>query len=405
VIHFPSARGNQVCRAEGTAPPHGRHRGPARRRPARTAAGGLVVAAILSFVWGCGRGAGAGAPGDGQQPTEIGPENIAIVTDGVLRTGPAISGTLAPVRDAQLRAQVGGSVLRTIADQGQHVVGGQELAEIDAAGLRDDELSARAAVISAQTAADYAVRQAQRYDTLFKAGAVSDRDRETVVEQDAQAQAALADARARLVTADKQLANTTVRAPFAGVVADRDVSVGDVVQVGTLLYTVVDPSQLQLQAAVPADQIAAVRVGQPVAFSLNGYGDRILRGSVLRISPIADPSTREIQVYAALPNPDNALIAGLYASGRIVTDSVRGLMVPIPAIDTRNLQPVVERIRHGRVERVGVQLGMRDAQANRVQIVAGVAAGDTLLRGAAQAIDPGTVVRVTAVTDTTTAER
>jgi membrane fusion protein (multidrug efflux system) len=341
----------------------------------------------------------------GQAPTDIGPENIAVVTQGVLRTGPAVSGTLAPVRDAQLRAQVSGSVLRILAEQGQHVQDGEELADIDAAGLRDAELSARSAVTSAQTAADYAVRQAQRYDTLFKAGAVSDRDLETVVQENAQAQAALADARARLVTAEKQLAYTVVRAPFAGVVADRDVSAGDVVQVGTQMFTVVDPSRLQLQAAVPADQIAAVRVGQPVAFSLNGYGDQIFRGKVLRISPIADPSTREIQVYATLPNPGDVLVAGLYASGRIVTDSIRGLTVSTAAIDTRNLQPTAERIRNGRVEHVDIRLGMRDSQANRVQILAGVALGDTLLRGTAQAIDPGTPVRVTPMTDTTTAER
>jgi len=340
-----------------------------------------------------------------QPPTQIGPENIAVVTEGVLRTGPVISGTLAPIRNAQLRAQVSGSVLRVEAEQGQRVSDGQVLAEIDAAGLRDAELSAKSAVTSAQTAASYAARQAQRYDTLYKAGAVSSTDLETVVQQNSQAQAALADARARQVTAEKQLGYTIIRAPFRGVVADRDVSAGDVVQVGTLLYTVVDPSQLQLEASVPADQIAAVRVGQPVTFSLNGYGDRTFRGNVLRISPIADPSTRQIEVYATLPNPNNALVAGLFASGRIVSDSARGLMVSTAAIDTRNLSPVVERVRQGHVERVDVQLGMRDQQASRVQITAGVAVGDTLLRGPAQAIDPGTPVKVSTVTDTTTAER
>jgi membrane fusion protein (multidrug efflux system) len=371
----------------------------------RRGRGNTVVSILASVAWigGCSRGSAAGAAV--QPPTQIGPENIAIVSEGVLRTGPVISGTLAPVRNAQLRAQVSGSVLRIDAEQGRHVSERQVLAEIDAAGLRDAELSARSAVTSAQTAADYAARQAQRYDTLYKAGAVSSSDIEAVVQQNAQAQAALADARARLVTAEKQLGYTVIRAPFAGIVADRDVSAGDVVQVGTLVFTVVDPSQLQLEASVPADQIAAVRVGQPVTFSLNGYGDRTFRGTVLRISPIADPSTRQIEVYATLPNPSNALVAGLFATGRIVTDSAHGLMVSTAAIDTRNLQPIVERVRQGRVERVNVQLGMRDEQASRVQIVSGVAVGDTLLRGAAQAIDPGTPVRVTAVTDTTTAER
>jgi membrane fusion protein, multidrug efflux system len=376
-----------------------------RRRPIRRPGTVVALATLLAASVGCSRGPGASAGSAGQTPTQIGPENIAIATRGTIRTGPVISGTLAPILDAQLRAQVGGSVLAIHAEQGQRVRDGAELAQIDAAGLRDAFLSARAALNSAQIAADYAARQAQRYDTLFQGGAVSDRDRETVVQQNAQAQAGLIDARARLVAAEKQLAYTIVRAPFGGVVADRDVSAGDVVQPGTLMYTLVDPSQLQLQAAVPAEQIASVRVGQPVTFSLNGYGDRVFRGTVLRISPLADPSTRQIQVYATLPNPDNALAAGLYASGRVVTDSAVGLLVPTEAIDTRNLRPAVERVRRGRVERIDVQLGMRDTQANRVQIVSGVAAGDTLLRGAAQAIDPGTPIRVNPVTDSTTAER
>jgi len=363
----------------------------------------ILTALAAALIAGC-RGGPAGAAAD-QTATQIGAENIAIVRQGTIRTGPVISGTLAPVRNAQLRAQVGGSVLQIRAEQGQHVTVGTELAEIDAAGLRDAFLSARSALSSAQTVADYAARQAERYDTLFKAGAVSDRDRETVVQQNGQAQAALTDARARLVAAEKQLAYTVVRAPFAGVVAERDISAGDVVQPGTMLYTVVDPSQLQLQAEVPAEQIAAVHVGQPVTFSLNGYGDRMFRGTVLRISPLADPSTRQVQVYATLPNPDNALVAGLFASGRVVTDSASGLLVPTEAIDTRNLRPAVERIHRGRVEHLDVQLGMRDAQANRVQIIAGVSVGDTLLRGAAQALNPGTTVRISTITDTTTAER
>jgi membrane fusion protein, multidrug efflux system len=366
----------------------------------------LVIATLATLTLaGCGRRPGAAAEDATQPATQVGPENIAVVAEGTLRTGPQVSGTLAPIRNAQLRAQVGGSVLQINAEQGQHVTDGQELAHIDAAGLRDAFLSARSAATSAQTAADYAAHQAQRYDTLSAAGAVSDRDRETVAQQSAQAQAALADARARLVTAEKQLAYTIVRSPFDGVVAERGVSAGDIVQQGALLYSVVDPSQLQLQASVPAEQITAVHFGQAVSFTLNGYGERTFRGTVSRISPMADASTREVQVYATIPNPSNALVAGLFATGRVVTDSVRGLLVPSAAIDTRNLHPAVERVRRGRVEHVDVQVGMRDVQTDRVQITAGVALGDTLLRGAAQALNPGTPIRVTTMTDTTTVER
>ncbi len=366
----------------------------------------LAMALTVASLAGCSAHPAASTDAaTARNPIQLGPENVAVVTSGVVRTGPVISGTLAPVRDAQIRAQIGGSVLQILAEQGQRVTTDQTLAQIDAAALRDSYLSAKSALASAQTAADYAARQTQRYDTLASAGAVSPRDRETVIQSNAQAQATLSDAQARLVAAGKQVAYTVVKAPFAGVVAERDVSAGDVVQPGTLLFTVVDPSALQLQASVPADQIAAVQAGQPVTFVLNGYGDRTFVGKVARISPMADPSTREVQVYATIPNPSNSLIAGLFATGRVVTDSARGLTAPIEAIDTRNLRPAVERVRGGRVEHLDVELGLRDVLANRVQILHGVVAGDTLLRGSAQGINPGSYVRVTTVTDSTTAAR
>src|SRR5665811_1055796 len=84
----------------------------------------------------------------------IGTENIAIVTAGQVTSGPMLSGAIVPERDASVRAQVGGSVLQTYAEQGQRVGAGQLLARIDAAGLQDAYLSARAAVTSATSNAD-----------------------------------------------------------------------------------------------------------------------------------------------------------------------------------------------------------------------------------------------------------
>ncbi len=333
---------------------------------------------------------------------ELGAENVTVVSADIVRSGPLISGTLAPVRNAQIRAQVSGSVLDIKVEQGQRVSANQLLAQIDAAALRDAYLSAKSSVSSAQLAADYAVHQKQRYDTLLAAGAVSDRDRESVLQQDAQAQAALENARASLVQAEKQLGYTEVRSPFAGVVSERNVSAGDVVQMGSPLFGVVDPTRLQFQAAVPAEQIGAVHVGDSVTFTLNAYAGRTFDGSVVRINPVADPSTRQVQVFTELPNPTGSIVAGLFATGRVVTQSQRGLVVPVSAIDTRNLHPSVLRVRRGVVERVDVGLGLRDAIAERVEITAGVSAGDTLLLGQAQGLTPGTPVRVLAPT---TAER
>lgn len=360
----------------------------------------LVAGTVSLLSAGCQRGAGHAASAADPQEIRLGAENVTVVTTGVVESGPLVSGDLAPVRIAQIRAQVSGAVLSTFAEQGQRVAEGQVLARMDASAIRAAYEAARAALASATVAADLADRQAARYDTLLAAGAVSPRDRETVVEQRSSAHASLDNARSQLASAQKQLAYTEARAPFAGVVSERDVSAGDVVQPGSPLFSVVDPSRLQLQAAVPAEQIASVVVGAPVSFSLNGYGGRTFTGRVTRINPMADPSTRQVQVYSEIANPRNALVGGLFAAGRIVTRRDTGLVLPTEAIDTRNLRPAVERLRQGKVERVDVTLGVHDQRTDRVQVIAGVARGDTVLLGTAQGITAGTPVRVTPMTDT-----
>jgi membrane fusion protein (multidrug efflux system) len=348
----------------------------------------------FAFALGCSRA----DPGSARAPRviELGAEDVTIVTIDTVRSGPAISGTVVPVRNAQLRAQVAGAVLEASAQQGQHVEANQVLARIDAAPIRDAYLSAKAAVSSAELAAENADRQVQRFDTLLAAGAVAERDHEGVVEQAAQAHAGLANAKASLVEALKQLANTEIRAPFAGVVSERDVSVGDVIGPGAPLFGVVDPSRLQFVATVPAEQIATVHVGDAVSFALNGYNGRTFSGAIVRINPVADPATRQVQVFTEIKNSNNSIVGGLFATGRIVTQSASGLAAPSTAIDSRYLRPSVLRVRDGKVERVDVQLGLHDDAAERVQIIVGVAAGDTLLLGQAQALTPGTPVRVIA---------
>ncbi|MGH7629397.1 MAG: efflux RND transporter periplasmic adaptor subunit, partial [Gemmatimonadales bacterium] len=114
-----------------------------------------------------------------------------------------------------------------------------------------------------------------------------------------------------------------------------------------------------------------------------------------RVNPAADPATRQVRVYATIPNAEQGLVAGLYAEGRIGTDRRRVLLVPTSAVDQRGVTPTVLVVRGGRVEQQGVELGVRDPATDRIELRAGVRAGDTVLVGAATAIVPGTPVRVT----------
>jgi RND family efflux transporter MFP subunit len=229
---------------------------------------------------------------------------------------------------------------------------------------------------------------------LVGAGAVAERNIETSHQQVVGSRAALAQAESQLAAAEKQLGNTRATAPFAGIVSEKQASAGDVVQPGTALYTVVDPSSLQLEAAVPAEQIGHLHPGAPVGFTVTGYAGRTFEGTILRINPSADPATRQVRVYAAVQNAGSELVSGLYAEGRVASETRTGLTAPAAAIDRRMQKPAVLRVKDGKVERVEVELGISDEQARRVEIRRGVQAGDILLMGAAQEIAPGTAVQL-----------
>lgn len=330
----------------------------------------------------------------------VGPENVAVVAAQQLRSGPALSGNLEPEMQATVRAEVGGSVLQTMAEQGDRVSAGQALARIDDAVLREAELAAKAQVTTAQNAAEIAKRQVARNEALMKAGAIAERDLELVRNQLTGAESQLANAQAQLANAQKQLAKATVNAPFSGVVSARQVSAGDVVQPGGALFTIVNPSTMRLEASVPADQLSAIRVGAPVDFTVNGYPNRQFTGRIARINPVADPSTRQVRLIVSLPNANGVLVGGLFADGHVASEVRTAPVIPAAAIDERGLKPFVMLIKNGVVTKAEVELGIRDAATETVEVRGGIAAGDTILLGAARGISEKTPVKVSATQDT-----
>jgi RND family efflux transporter MFP subunit len=359
----------------------------------------VALVVFAAFIAGC-KGADTGKAATTPAGVFVGPENIAVVKTEQIRSGPAISGTLEPEEQATVRAEVGGAVLRTNAEQGQHVAKGAVLAQIDDATLREAELSARAAVTTAQNTADINKRQVERNDALLKAGAIAERDVELARNQYSAAEAQLANAKSMLANAQKQLAKATVNAPFAGIVSARQVSAGDIIQVGAAMFTIVNPSTMRLEASVPADQLSAARIGAPVDFTVNGYPDRKFTGRITRVNPVADPSTRQVRIIVSLPNANGQLVGGLFADGHVASEVRTAPVAPLGAVDERGLKPSVMRINHGVVEKVEVELGIRDAATETVEIRSGLAPGDTILLGAARGISEKTPVKVSAPSDT-----
>jgi RND family efflux transporter MFP subunit len=360
-----------------------------------------IIVAMSLLIVGCkGKSDDARAgivPAD--SAVEIGPANLTVLVQEEIRSGPIISGALAPRREAAIRAEIGGSVLQVYADKGQAVARGVLLARIDDTAVRDAYLSATSLVSSAENAAALARRNLERSQKLAEAGAISERDLEQARLNAMTAQSQLADAAARLSSAQKQLANTQVRAPFAGVVTDRPVNAGDVVTPGSALFTLMDPAAgMKFEAAVAAEQLSDLRVGAPVQFRVHGYAGRVFSGAIERINPAADPTTGQITVYVGIPNAPG-LVSGLYAEGRVGTQAKQALTAPLNAISMSGDTSFVVRVKQGRVQRVPVRVGVRDEEMERVEVIGAVAAGDTVLTGAAMSISPNSLVRVQAIMD------
>lgn len=357
----------------------------------------LLLATLISLA-SCGRK--PAAVSDAATVVLVGPEAVTVTELSVLSSGPALSGTLVAERTAAIRAEVSGQVMAILHEPGDRVSAGDVLARINDRAIADAWLGARSGVTQAELAADIAKRELERALKLSAVGAIADRDAENARRASLAAQAQWEDAKARLAQAEKLKDATVVKAPYAGVVSERTVNVGDVVAPGAPLFTVVDPATMRLEASIPASHLSTVRVGAPVTFSVTGYPDRRFKGTISHIAPAADAATRQVRVIARIPNAGTGLVAGLFAEGRVSSTVREALTAPLAAIDLRGIRPVVARLKGGKVERVEVTLGARDEATERVEITAGVARGDTLLVGAALGITPGTPLKVSVPSDT-----
>lgn len=365
----------------------------------------LTLATVVALAACKGKEAPASTETAADSAVEISPANITTLVQEEIRSGPIISGALLPRREATIRAEIGGSVLQTFAEKGQAVGAGAVLARIDDSAIRDLYLGAKSGVTSAQSAAQLAQRNLERAEKLAAAGAISDRDLEQARLNAQMSQSQLADAGARFSGAQKQLQSTQVRAPFSGVISDRPVNAGDVVAPGALLFTMMDPGAgMRFEAAVAADQLSGVRVGAPVQFRVHGYPGRIFTGRIERVNPSADPTTGQIALYVAVPNAQG-LVAGLYAEGRVGSQAKLALTAPVNAITMNGDTSFIMRVKGGRVQRLPVQVGVRDEEMERAEVIGQITAGDTILIGAAASISPNSLVRVQAISDQTAVRR
>jgi RND family efflux transporter MFP subunit len=356
---------------------------------------GVLLGVLMAALAGCGgQKAEAPAAPQAETPVSLGAENVTRAEPRKLESGPVISGSLQPRRAATLRAEVGGALLEVKVEQGQAVKRGELLARIDDAALQDQFIAARSTARVTQNALEVAQAEEERNAKLAESGVITQRDFDRVKLARQQAEAQLSEAQARLALTQDQLSRTRISAPFDGAVSERQANAGDVVAPGTPLVTVVDPTSLRLEAAVPAEHAGMLQAGTTVDFRVSGYGEQGFSGKIERVNPVVDPATGQVRIYVAIPNSEQALLAGLFAQGRVATESREALAVPLGAVDVRSTSPSVLRVKDGKVERVTVELGLRDEVAQRVEIRSGLQAGDVVVLGSARELAEGTRVQV-----------
>jgi membrane fusion protein (multidrug efflux system) len=203
-----------------------------------------------------------------------------------------------------------------------------------------------------------------------------------------------ANALAAVDGARRRLADRTVRAPFRGVLGLTSVDLGARVDDETVLTTIDDLSEVEIQFSLPEMVYGQVRIGQEVQAGAAAFSDRTFDGDVVAIDSRIDATSRAFRARARLPNPERLLPAGMFVHLVLELDARRGVTVPEEAIAVEGGASFVFVVADGKAERRRVTLGKRTV--GRVEIADGVAVGDQVVVAGLQSLRDGSPVEVRA---------
>jgi RND family efflux transporter MFP subunit len=327
-----------------------------------------------------------------------------------------VTGSLIADEQAEVSAETAGRIVEIPVERGTRVQQGTLLARISPAetSAQLQEAEANAAqiearlgfdggrpfdatqvpeVMNARASLDLAQSEFERIRSLLDQNVVSQSEfdqRRTQVEaarqqyemavnSARQSYRSLEAARARTSLARKAVADTAVRAPFAGLVAERVVSVGDYVTRGTRLATVVRIDPLRLELTVPEQSVSLVAPGLPVKVTVDAYPNQEFEARIRFVSPSLRADQRALTVEAVASNSDGRLKPGMFATARILQpQGAPALLVPSAALETIAGTTRVYVVKTNRIEERIVTTG--EAVGDHVEITSGIAAGESVAR-------------------------
>ncbi|MGE5338378.1 MAG: efflux RND transporter periplasmic adaptor subunit [Gemmatimonadota bacterium] len=332
-------------------------------------------------------------------PLEFTARDLVQLAPRKLEVELSFPGNVQAVSQATVRSKLSAEVKRVLVREGDRVGAGQIVAEFDTSQLRAQLAEKMATLESARAQLVQSQRTHEANAQLIRQNFISQNAMDTADAALRAQDAAVDAARAQLEQTQLQLADAVVRAPIAGQVARRLVQPGEKVAFDAALLTIVDLSELEVQAQAPVSDVAQIAHGAQVDIEIEGLAGRNFTGRVDRINPAAEAGSRTIHVYVRLPNErtdqDWLLRAGMFARVHMHVGADREVpALPLSAIRSDTGQPSVWILADGKLMRRAVELGRRDERAQQVEIVGGVAPTDRVLATKFDNLRDGLAARV-----------
>jgi membrane fusion protein, multidrug efflux system len=333
-----------------------------------------LLVASLSFSAGCKR-AGATPPElQKQAPVEVATEAATPVdTPRTLR----LTGTLRGARETDLAANVAGRVLSISVQRGQTIAKNALIAQVDVRSAALALAEAKVAVENSKLQETINNADCARYEQLRAGGAVTDLEYDQVTAKCKTAPLNLEAAQARQSIAAKNVGDGAIRAPFAGVVTERFVEVGEYVQASSRVVSVAEVEALKLEFSLPEQNFPDVKVGAEVSFRVGAYAPERFAGTVLHVSG-AVRETRDVLVEAVVKNPDNKLLPGMFAEVELAIGKEALPSVPKSAAFEANGKTNVFVVKDGALEQRVLQAA--PAVGDRIPVRRGIELGDRVVK-------------------------
>ena len=313
-------------------------------------------------------------------PLELASVDVSPVESRVLSRSLPLSGSISPVIQATVKSRVSGEVEEVTVREGQDVRQGDVIARVDTRNLQAQYDRELAAVDKARADLDLATLNRDKNRKLLEQHYISQNTYEATESSYAGNVASLRLAEAQARVAKIGLDDAVIRAPFTGTIAKRLVQPGEKVSSDMSIVALVDLRQMLLEAAVPAADIPAVKIGQKARFNVGGFGERVFEGEIQRINPMTADGSRAITIYIAVANADRALKGGMFAQGDLTLESTQPVLsIPVPAVHDDAGMPFVYILHDGKIERRVVTVGPVVKGNAYVEIRGGLKAGERVI--------------------------